>query len=174
MYVLLDMAISPNGMIAREDGDEDWLPSEGWNEFVELAKSMNNIVMGRETYEQVTARYKDYNFENVDCKYKIIVTKDKAFSAPDGYSVAHSPEDAVRFIESKGLNKLFLIGGGKLNSAFIRRKLVNRIQLTISPYIIGKGRSFIAPEDFDVPLRLISHTALSEGRIQLVYEVESS
>lgn len=28
MKVVLNMAISPNGLIARENGDEDWLPGE--------------------------------------------------------------------------------------------------------------------------------------------------
>lgn len=172
MKVLLDMAISPNGYIAREDGDEDWLPSDGWDEFLELAKTLNNIVMGRETFEQVTKRYKNYNFNNVECEYKIIVTRDKQFTAPKNYVVVHSPEEAVSFVESRGLGELFLIGGGKLNSEFLKRKLVNTIQLTINPYIIGKGRSFISPEDFDLSLRLVDHKELSKGRVQLKYSVE--
>jgi dihydrofolate reductase len=174
MKVLLDMAISLNGFIAREDGDEDWLPSEGWDEFLELAKRLDNIVMGRETYEQVTARYKDYNFNNVKCRYKVIVTRDTSFKAIDGYLIAHSPEEAIELIASKGLDELFLIGGGKLNSEFIKRKLVNTIQLTINPYIVGKGRSFIAPEDFDLPLKPLGHKELSKGRVQLIYSVLQS
>lgn len=165
------MAISPNGYIAREDGDEDWLPSEGWDEFLVLAKRLNNIVMGRETYDQVTSRYKDYNFNNVECQYKVIVSRDKQFSAPAGYYVVHSPEEAISFMKSKGVTKLFLIGGGKLNSEFIKRKLVNEIQLTINPYIIGNGRSFIAPADFDLTLRLTGHKELTKGRVRLEYEV---
>ena len=56
MKILLDMVISPNGYIAREDGSEDWLPEDGWDEFVALAKKFNNIVMGRETFTQVMSR----------------------------------------------------------------------------------------------------------------------
>lgn len=43
------MAISPNGLIVRDNGDEEWLPEEGWAEFVKEAMLFNNIVMGRET-----------------------------------------------------------------------------------------------------------------------------
>ena len=165
------MAISPNGYIAREDGDEDWLPSAGWDEFLVLAKEMNNIVMGRETYTQVTTRYEDYNFDNVDCDYKVIITRDKDFMAPDGYVVAYSPEEAINYVEDQGIEKLFLIGGGKLNSEFFKRKLIDELQLTISPYIIGKGRSFVAPEDFDTELKLAEVNKLSGGRVQLKYTV---
>lgn len=173
MKVLLDMAISPNGFIAREDGDEDWLPSEGWDEFLVLAKTLDNIVMGRETYEQVTSRYKDYNFDSVECTHKVIITRNKKFVAPPNYTVVHSPEEAISYIEGKGIDKLFLIGGGKLNSQFFKRNLINELQLTINPYIIGKGRSFISSENFDAPLKLVECNKLSGDRVQLKYILAS-
>lgn len=173
MKVLLDMAISPNGYIAREDGDEDWLPSAGWDEFLVLAKQMDNIVMGRETYEQVTARYNDYNFDSVECSHKVIVTRNKEFTATDGYVVVNSPEEAMGYIEKTGLEKLFLIGGGKLNTEFFKRKLINELQLTVNPYIIGAGRLFIAPDDLEVQLILVECSELSEDRVQLKYEVKT-
>lgn len=172
MQVILDMSISPNGMIAREDGDEDWLPSEGWDDFLADAKHFNNIVMGRETYDQVTARYEDYNFDNVECDFKVIITSQPDFKAPDSYTVLHSPEEAMDFIKSKNLDVLFLIGGGKLNSEFMKRKLVDEIHLTINPYIIGVGRSFLSPGDFEASLTLVSHKALPGGRVQIIYKIE--
>jgi dihydrofolate reductase len=171
MKVILDMVISPNGLIARDDGDEDWLPSEGWDDFVKAAKRYNNIVMGRETYEQVTTRYKNYNFDSVECEYKIIVTQNSQFKAPFGYVVVHSPEKAIEFLQEQNSKELFLIGGGKLNSAFAKRGLINEIHLTITPYIIGKGRPFLSREEFELPLTLIGHKELSKGRIQVQYLV---
>lgn len=169
MKVLLDMVISPNGYIAREDGSEDWLPSGGWDDFLELAKQLNNIVMGRETYHQVMSRYEESNFDNVECQYKVIVTRDINFTAPDGYTVVHSPEEAVDFIASKNIETLFLIGGGKLNAAFAKRGLIDELQLTITPYVIGNGRPVFGVDDFDLPLELLETRQLSEGRVQLRY-----
>lgn len=163
------MAISPNGLIARENGDEDWLPGEGWTEFVDEAHRHNNIVMGRNTYEIVTKTYDDYNFDNVEVDYKLILTKDLTFEAPDGYDVVHGPDEAMRFIEGKGLDVLFLIGGGRLNAEFLKRKYVDEIELCINPYIIGKGKSFIFPTEFDQPLELISCKKISNGRVFLRY-----
>lgn len=169
MKVVLDMAISPNGMIARKNGDEDWLPSEGWDEFLAAAKKHKNIVMGRETYELVTAKYKDYNFDSVDAELKVIVTRKPNFKAPEGYTVVNSPEQAIEVVRKQSLPALFLIGGGKLNSAFITRGLVDEIHLTINPYIIGQGRSFVGTEDFDMPLELISSKVIAGGRISVAY-----
>lgn len=167
------MVISPNGFIAREDGNEDWLPAEGWDEFVTEATAHNNIIMGRETYEQVTARYKNYNFDSVPVTHKIIVTRQDTFTAPDGYIVAHSPEEALTYLRKAKVKTAFLIGGGVLNAEFVKQKLVTHIQVTVTPYIIGKGRSFLAPGDYELGLTLVTMKRLSIGRVKLTYKVNA-
>ncbi|MBW3568733.1 dihydrofolate reductase family protein [Candidatus Parcubacteria bacterium] len=171
MKVILDMVISPNGFIARENGDEDWLPSDGWDDFVAEAKEHNNIVMGRETYEQVTEKYENENFDNVQVDHKLIVTRNNDSQTPKGYTLVHSPEEAIEFLEKVGVKTLFLIGGGILNSSFAKRKLVNQVQLTVTPYIIGKGRPFLAFDNFEFGMALLSVKQLSLGRVRLVYKV---
>ena len=171
MKVILDMVISPNGFIARENGDEDWLPSDGWDDFVAEAKEYNNIVMGRETYKQVTEKYEDENFDNVQVDHRLIVTNNKDFQAPKGYTIVHSPEEAIEHLEKAGVTTLFLIGGGILNAAFAKRRLVNQVQLTVTPYIIGKGRPFLAFDDFEFGMTLLSVKQLGLGRVRLVYKV---
>lgn len=170
MKVLCDMVISPNGYIAREDGNEEWLPYEGWDEFVALAAKLNNIVMGRETYHQVMTRYTGSNFDDIRCQHKVIVTRSVGFTAPEGYAVVHSPEEAVDYIASKGIETLFLIGGGKLNGAFAKRGLIDELQLTMTPHVIGRGRPVFGTEDFDLPLELVDTQQLSGGRVQVRYK----
>ena len=173
MNVILDMVISPNGFIARENGDEDWLPSDGWDDFVAETKQYNNIVMGRATYEMVTDKYENANFDSVKVDHKLIVTNSMDFQAPKGYTIVHSPEEAIDYLDRVGIRKLFLIGGGILNTAFAKKKLINQVQLTITPYIIGKGKPFLAFDDFEFGMTLIGFKQLSLGRIRLVYKVNS-
>lgn len=165
------MAISPNGLIARENGEEDWLPSEGWDEFLVDAKEFKNIVMGRETYELVQKLYENYNFDSVETDNKVIVTRNADFQAGGAYTIVYSPEGAIEYLKSKNIEQVLLIGGGKLNSEFIKRNLINEIWLTLTPYIIGKGRPFISPDDFDLPLELIECKELSKGRLRIKYAV---
>jgi dihydrofolate reductase len=174
MKVLLDMVTSLNGFIAREDGDEDWLPSEGWDDFVDEAKRHGNIVMGRETYEQVTRRYKDYNFDGIEVPHKIIVTRQADFPAPQGYVVVHSPEEAWQHVQQAGLTTLFLIGGGVLNAEFAKRGLITHIQLTITPYVLGQGRPVLAFGDYEFGLTLVSTKRLSLGRVRVSYKVNKT
>lgn len=172
MNVVLSMAISPNGLIARENGEEDWLPAENWQDFLRDAEAAQNIVMGRETYELVTKLYPDYNFDNANAKYKIIVTTNSGFVAPVGYHSVASPQSAVEFIESKGLRTLLLIGGGKLNASFLAENLVDEIWVNITPHLIGKGRPLISPADLDIPLEKIEAQELSGDRVLIKYRVK--
>src|SRR5688572_24389345 len=98
MKIVQSNAISLNGMIARENGDEDWLPSEGWDEFVEDVKKYGSFIMGRETYELVTKLYPNFNFDNVEATHKIIVTSQLNYRAPNGYIAVGSPEEAKEFL----------------------------------------------------------------------------
>lgn len=174
MKVILDMVISLNGMVAREDGSEDWLPYEGWVEFLEQAKRHSNIVMGRETYEKVTELYKDHNFNDVDVAHKIIITRNSIFEAPSGYVVVHSPQEALDYIKENGLDTLYLIGGGVLNSEFMKQKLITDIFLTITPYVLGKGRPFLVEGDFEEQLTLRESRVLSNGRMRVLYQVNNN
>lgn len=156
-------------MLARVDGEEDWLPSEGWNEFIEDVKKYGNFIMGRETYELVTKLYPDYNFNDVDALYRVIVTTRDTFLQPEGYTVVNSPEEAVDFLRSKDIKTGLLIGGGKLNSSFYTRGLVDEVWVTVNPVILGQGRPFIAERDFEARLELIDIAKLSKSRVQLKY-----
>jgi len=171
MKIVQSNAISVNGMIAREDGDEDWLPSEGWDEFVADVTKYGNFIMGRETYELVKKLYPDYNFDNVKADFKLIVTARHDYIQPDGYIVTHSPEEAVDFLKAKNAQVGLLIGGGNLNSSFYSKQLVDETWLTISPTILGNGRSFVAAREFEVELKLLEVIQLNKERIQIRYEV---
>lgn len=169
--VVLSMCTSLNAVVAREDGQEDWLPSDGWDEFVDDAKHIGNFVMGRQTYELVTQLYPHYNFDNVDVSHKVVVTRNQQFVAPEGYVVSHSPAEAVTLLREAGFQEVLLIGGGKLNAEFLRERLVDEIWLTINPYLLGRGRSFLPDSDVELPLTFSSCKELSGGRVQLQYVV---
>jgi len=174
MKVVLAMSISLNGLVARENGEEDWLPSEGWDEFLMEVKNFDNFVMGRETYELVTRLYPDYNFDKVTASKKVIVTRNKDFTASvSGYDIVHSPEEALSLLEASEMNSALLIGGGKLNSEFLTRGLVDEIWLTVNPFILGGGRPFVAPETFEKELKLQSCEQITKDRLLVKYSVSN-
>lgn len=171
MRIIQSNCISVDGCIARENGQEDWLPSEGWDEFLNDAARFSNFIMGRETYEVVNTLYQNYNFHNVSVLHKIIITTQPGFTAPSDYVVVHSPKEAIMHLMKNGLETGLLIGGGRLNSAFYHYGLVDETWLTITPYTLGQGRRVTNGIPLGVHLQLHDTIELTKGRLQLRYSV---
>lgn len=170
--VYLDTVTSLNGMIARKDGREDWLPEDGWEEFLRQIDQFENFIVGRETYELVTKMYEHANFDAIQTKCKIIVTRNLSFVAPPGYVVAHSPQEAVDIVKAAGLKVAYVGGGGKLNTAFLKAGLVDTLRITVMPYIISSGRPFLVEDDFDdIQLKLVRSTKAAFGILVNEYTV---
>lgn len=172
--VLVDLGISLNGMIARDNGDEDWLPESGWDNFLKQIDKYQNVIVGRETYELVKEKYEHENFDAIKTKLKIIISSRSDYKAPSAdYVVAHSPEEAVDIVERAGLGTAYVCGGGKICAAFFNAKLVDKLQLAIFPYIIPNGRSFVSDTlNNDVALRLLESNTNESGQITNIYEVD--
>jgi len=64
MKVILYMAQTINGIIARNNYDEDFLSHENWKVFLGLTKEMDCFIVGRKTYEEVK-KWKEYNFDKI-------------------------------------------------------------------------------------------------------------
>lgn len=170
--VLVDLVVSLNGMIARTNGDEDWLPEDGWEAFLKQIDTYQNVIVGRETYELVKAKYAHDNFDAIDTKLKIIVTTQRDYEAPStDYVVARSPEEAIELVKNTGLETAYVGGGGKVCAAFLNAGLVDTLQLTVMPYIIPSGRSFVTDLQEDVSLELIRSDRKAYGRLVNIYKV---
>ncbi|MBI2106713.1 hypothetical protein HYT57_01900 [Candidatus Woesearchaeota archaeon] len=86
MKVILYMAQTINGIIARNNYEEDFLSHENWEVFLGLVKDMGCFVVGRKTYEEVK-KWKDYNFDKINAT-KIIISNIPDFKLDKGYVLA--------------------------------------------------------------------------------------
>ncbi len=165
------MAISANGMIATETGDEDFLSHENWEKFCELAREFGNFVVGRKTYEAVKKWNDGYNFDDLIGVEKVIISQDQNFKLDKDYVLANSPKDALAKLSEKGFEKTLVTGGSNINSSFAKANLLDEVILNIEPVFIGKGISLFAQQDFELKLKLVSSNQSEKGIITLTYSV---
>ena len=155
--------VSQDGFIAREDGDEDFIPDDLWTDFIDLCKKNDAVIMGRKTYEAIQKYPEDLlrDFEALNIK-RAIVTRGTGLKANEKYLVVNSPEEAAAL----GQN-ILLSSGPNLNQAFLEKNLVDRIILNILPEKIGSGiKVFSNPP----ALSLISEENFADGRKRRVYK----
>lgn len=170
MKVILWMAMSVNGIIATNDGGEDFLSHENWENFVKDVKKVGCLIWGRKTYEAVKKWESSY-LEPFEKIVKVIVTSDSNYKLDEGYILASSSEEALEILKKRGFDTVILTGGSKNNCSFAKLGLIDEVVVNLEPVILGQGIPLFAPEDFEMKLKLISEEKMGNGILQLKYNV---
>lgn len=167
MKVTLYMAISIDGYIAKNDGDSDWVSEVDSRNFEKKIEETGCIVVGRKTFEQFYDVL--YPVEGVT---NIVVTSDASRQDKNqNVTFVSSPQEALRVAMQKGHDKVLLIGGGHVNSAFVRDNLIDEVLLCVHPLIIGEGIKIFEHFGKQVHLDFIGSKEMGEGLVQLHYKV---
>lgn len=162
--------MSLNGMIARKDGDEDFLSNANWRSFSEMAKQHGCFIVGRKTYE-IVQKWPDYNFSDIDAKLKIIVSGDANLELQSPFRRAGSPMEAIKIAKAENISSVTLVGGSSINSAFMAENLVDEVILNVEPAIIGEGIPIFAESKFDKRLSFVDATKIADDILQIKYKV---
>ncbi|AJF62770.1 MAG: Bifunctional deaminase-reductase protein [archaeon GW2011_AR20] len=170
MKVILDMAMSINGIIARKNFTEDFLSEGNWEVFCKFANQVGCLIFGRKTYEMLT-NPKEYDILPIKNVYKIIVSKNKSLRNKNKFFFVRSPKEALRMAKKLGFKEVLLAGGGNINSEFMRLGLVDEIFLNINSVIVNNGIRVFGESDFEHKLKLLEIKKLKEDILRLHYKV---
>jgi dihydrofolate reductase len=138
--VILYIAMSLDGYIAREDGSIDWLPAVdeagedyGYGEFI---ADVDTVLMGRSTYEHIL---KLGAYPYVD-KHGVVFSRSRAGEIGEHVSfTAEDPDDVLRSLREEEGKDIWLVGGGDLVSSFLDKGLIDEYCIFIVPVLLGRG-----------------------------------
>lgn len=176
--IIVYIATSADGFIARPDGGIDWLERprpKGNYGMGEFYKSIDTILLGRKTYDFVVQFVKEGG-SVPDMRGDI---RHYAFSRKppkkvlDGFEFVTEPikEFAQRLRALKGKN-IWMMGGGGIIGSFLDAGAIDEFIIHVIPVFIGEGIPLIAPARRSVPLRLLSTKKFSDGVVRLHYQVQ--
>jgi dihydrofolate reductase len=166
MKVILYMAISLNGMIAKSDDDTSWISKEEWDSYSLAVRTAGNLIVGHHTYGILTKQPEFLEFKEV----KLIVVAQKDFQTlAQNHLVAHSPKEALKLLSD--FEQVVVAGGGALNASFVEENLIDEIFIDIEPIILGQGIPLFKDKDFERKLKLVGQKKISNNEIQLHYQV---
>ncbi|AFZ02824.1 dihydrofolate reductase family protein [Calothrix sp. PCC 6303] len=166
---ILYIATSLDGYIAKLDGGIDWLPSPEVmgesNSYTQFYDSIDALVMGSTTYEQVLG-FGDWVYPGKPSY--ILTSRNLSTVRTDIFFARGGIEEVIKEINQKGYQRVWVIGGGKVASAFMQHNLVDEYIITIIPIILGAGISLyqLVPE---LKLDLIHANSDSSGMVELYY-----
>lgn len=172
MKVILYMAITPNGLIANENDDTDWVTETEWENFSGMIKKYGNMIIGRRTYE-IMLENDEFNRSNLNEIKTAVLTSDPSLKVHNSNCIftARFPKEAVKILIDQGFETIMVCGGGGLNSSFMKENLVDEIYLDVEPIVFGRGIKLFAEADFEAKLELIEAKKFSQDEIQLHYKV---
>jgi dihydrofolate reductase len=173
--VIVHIATSADGYIARPDGDLEWLTSrpapEGFYGMNTFMRSIDTKVLGRKTYEvslRMGAKF--------DTKSRNIVFSKQSppVDAPSGVEfVSDAIGPFVSCLREQSGKDIWLMGGGEIIASFLDAQAIDEFVITVVPVLIGEGIPLIARRHRQVPLELLSIERFEDGLVQLRYRVEN-
>jgi len=178
--IIVYIATSADGFIARKDGAVDWLDRprpKGNYGMGEFWKSIDTILLGRKTYDFVV----DYQKKAKGAAEIPRGPKHYVFSRKppkkvlDGFEFVKEPlkKFAKRLRAQKGKN-IFMMGGGGIIASFLDADAIDEFIIHVIPVFIGEGIPLIAPRHRTVPLKLLSIKKFSDGVVRLHYSVSDA
>lgn len=173
------IATSLDGYIARPDGSIDWLNEAqdlipdgedcGYHAFM---ASIDAIVMGRHTFEQVLL-FDVWPYDAIPVY--VMSRAPVAVPAPLAASVhVHqgTAESLVDVLAGKGFRQLY-VDGGLTIQGFLRAGLLDEITVTVVPILLGAGRPLFGQLGREIELTLMHSRAYEFGFVQSAYRVDA-
>lgn len=149
--IILNIALSLDGYIAREDHSVDWIDGDGSEPGTTLTDmgfnyflhEIQSIVMGRKSYE-VTKSFAPLR-QQFPGKEITVMTKQKIKDDDINTSSLSVKETVVKMQDP-----IWLFGGSKLIESFMKEDLVTDLELSIIPITLGKGIKLFSEIDKEI------------------------
>ena len=176
--IIVQLAISLDGYIARPDGDVEWLnrlPHKFDYGMTEFQSAVDTVLIGRKTYDWGMAYAKkagmkqgpfDRRFSNY-----VFSRKPPQDPAPGVQFVSEPVKDFARRLRAAPGKNIWMMGGGELIASFLDAGEIDHFDLHLIPVLIGEGIPLIAPRHRDILLQLRSAESFPDGVVRLRYEV---
>ena len=172
--IIVNIATSADGYIARTDGNLDWLTRrpapKGFYGLPKFSRSIDTKILGRKTYEASVKMGASFGANDVH-----YVFSRRSPPHPRRAGVQFVTESIRAFTErlrKQAGKNIWMMGGGEIIGSFLDEDAIDEFIITIVPTFIGEGIPLIAPRHREVPLRLLSLQRFPDGVVQLHYGVQ--
>ena len=171
--IIVNIAASADGYIARLDGNLDWLTRrpalKGFYGLPKFSRSIDAKILGRKTYEIGVKMGASFSADDV---HYVFSRRPSPTCVPAGVQFVTEPIGvfAERLRKQAGKN-IWMMGGGEIIGSFLDERAIDQFIVSIMPTFIGEGIPLISPRHRDVPLRLRSFQRFPDGVVQLHYDV---
>lgn len=164
------VAMSLDGYIAGPNGEYDWIAMDPDFDFPGMLTQFDTFLIGRKTFEAMRRMGSDVK--------PAPGTQNIVFSRtlrPADYPHVVVSDDAERFVaelRTKPGKDISLFGGGELFRSLLRAGLVDRVEVSLIPVLLGGGIPLLPPPTARTTLKLRKQRLYEKtGTIGLEYDI---
>ena len=172
--IIVNIATSADGYVARTDGNLDWLTRRpaprGFYGLPKFSRSIDAKILGRKTFDLSVKMGASFSADNV---HYVFSRRPPPASVPAGVRfVTESIRAFAERLRKQVGKNIWMMGGGEIIGSFLDEDAIDEFIITVVPTFIGEGIPLIAPRHREVPLRLLSLRRFPDGVVQLHYDVQ--
>ena len=172
--IIVHIATSADGFIARPDGDVGWLHDprlKGQHGMVEFFKTIDTILWGRKTYTKGIEMGMKKSFAPSVKNY--LFSRHRQRSLIKGFQQVNEPiKPFVKNLRAQPGKHIWMMGGGEIIGAFLDENEIDEFSIHVIPVLIGEGIPLIQPKHRSIPLKLLSTKKFPDGVVHLHYRVQ--
>jgi len=170
--IILYIACSLDGYIARKNGSVDWLSGLETDEedfgYQKFYASVDALIMGRKTYQQIED-FGDWPYPDKPCY--VFSHRLKKMTTPGVSLISESPEKRLPDFIEKDYHRMWLVVGAELIKTFLNGFMVDEMIITYIPLLLGEGLPLFRPGIAEQKLTLINSSTFSQGVTQVHYRL---
>ena len=163
------VAVSLDGFIAGPKGEYDWIVTDPAIDLAAMYKEFDTAVMGRKTYEVVTAQGGHGAMPGLDV---VVFSRTLAPATHPGVRIVNDdPSEVVARLKAEPGRDIWLFGGGNLFHSLLNAGLVDTVEVAVIPVLLGTGIPLLPP-GAATKLTLADHRTLpASGIVALAYSI---
>jgi dihydrofolate reductase len=167
--VRYQVAVSLDGFIAGPNGEYDWIVMDPAIDFAALYKEFDTAVMGRKTYELLTAQGGHGAMPGLDV---VVFSRTLPAAAYRGVRLLNDdPGEVVAALKAKPGRDIWLYGGGTLFRSLLDAGLVDTVEVAVVPVLLGAGVPLLPPGAATKLVLADQKTLPASGIVALAYSV---
>ena len=177
--VVYALTNSLDNFIARADGAADWIlmGDEVMEEFPKFLASFDTVFVGRKTYDLAWGQSRKSKKKPAGFMGMMTYVFSRTMKENPSEAVKAVSENAgafVRDLKNESGKDIWLMGGGGLAASLLKENLVDEINLTVQPVILGCGIPLFAEIGKQIDLELLQCKPYKNGLVSLSYRVRNA
>jgi dihydrofolate reductase len=173
--IIVFVAISADGYIARPDGDVAWLDRprpKGNYGYSEFFRAIDTILWGRKTYAKgIEMGMKGRGLGPGIKNY--LFSRQPQESLETGFEWINEPiKMFAQRLRAQSGKDIWMMGGGGIIASFLDQGEIDEFSIHVIPIFIGEGIPLVQPRHRSIRLNLLSSKTFPDGVVHLNYSVK--